>query len=79
MVDIIAQIWIMIFGCSAIWFVGRPEKWSKWGFVLGMLSQPAWYITAYLNGQWGIMILSLWYTYSWAQGLYYKFYKKEDT
>ena len=65
-----AQIGIMIFGCSAIWLVGRREDWRKWGYALGLCSQPFWFYTAYTHAQWGILILSLWYTYSWAQGAY---------
>jgi hypothetical protein len=65
-----AQIGIMVFGCSAIWIVGRKEHWRKWGYAFGMCSQPFWFYTAYAHEQWGILILSLWYTYSWGQGIY---------
>ena len=41
MIENICQIWIMGFGCSAIWFVGRLEKWKRWGYIFGLLNQPA--------------------------------------
>lgn len=68
--NICCQVWIVIFGCAAVWFVGRREKWSRWGYVLGLLSQPAWFYTAIKHEQWGIVILCAWYTYSWGQGIY---------
>ena len=71
--DMIAQAWLAVFGMAAIWFVGRREKWSRIGFILGLSSQPAWIITSIMNEQWGILALSLWYTYSWIQGIYNNF------
>ena len=68
--EIFIQSWIIIFGCSAIWFVGRTEKWKRYGYILGLLSQPAWLYTSIKSNQWGIFILSLWYTYAWGQGVY---------
>ncbi|WP_027064581.1 hypothetical protein [Maribacter sp. Hel_I_7] len=66
----IAQIGIMIFGASAIWFVGRKESWKRWGYILGLLGQPFWIYSSVVNEQWGILIMTLFYTYSWSQGIY---------
>ncbi len=71
--DAIAQIGITIFGVSAIILVARK---NKWGFVLGLVSQPFWLITSYLNRQWGVFLLSAVYVFSWAYGIYEWFYKK---
>jgi len=70
MIDQIAQAWIILFGIPAIWLVGRLEKWKRWGYIFGLLSQPAWLYTSIVNEQYGIMVLVLWYTYSWGQGVY---------
>ena len=72
-----AQLGIMVFGCSAIWFVGRRERWKRWGYILGMCSQPFWVWTSYEHAQWGIFILTFWYTYAWGQGIYNFWIKKE--
>lgn len=72
--DSIAQIGITIFGVSAILLVARK---NKWGFVLGLISQPFWLITSYLNKQWGVFFLSAVYVFSWAYGVYEWFYKKK--
>lgn len=71
--QVIAQIGIMVFGCSAIWLIGRKESWSRWGFVMGLLSQPFWFWSAYQAEQWGIFLVCCWYLYSWVQGFYYHF------
>ncbi len=62
------QIIILVFGCSAIWLVGRKEHWKKWGYLCGLLSQPFWFYTLVKNDQWGLFILCCWYTYAWGQG-----------
>ena len=66
----LSQLGILLFGCPAIWFVGRKEDWKRWGYILGMCSQPFWFYTSISKGQWGIAVLSLWYLYSWSQGVY---------
>ncbi len=66
----IPQIFIGLFGATAVWLVGRREHWRRWGYILGLMSQPFWYWTTIEHRQWGIAVLSLWYTYSWAQGVW---------
>jgi hypothetical protein len=70
MIDWICQVALMVFGGIAIWLVGRLEHWRRWGYVFGLLGQPFWIYTALYHKQWGVLALSLWYTYSWGQGVY---------
>jgi nicotinamide riboside transporter PnuC len=72
--DVIAQIGISVLGITAIILVSRK---NKWGFVFGLLSQPFWFTTAYLNSQWGVFFLSLIYTGSWAYGIWEWFFKPQ--
>lgn len=65
--DTISQIGIFVFGTSAIFLVSKK---NKWGFILGMISQPFWYVTAYMNDQWGIFFMNIAYTISWGIGIY---------
>jgi len=68
--DLLAQIMIAIFGVSAIAFVGLKDKRiSRWGYLFGLLSQPFWFYTLIYHEQWGIVILGIFYTLSWANGL----------
>jgi len=72
---IFCQIMIFCCGASAVWLVGRTESWRKWGYITGFCGGPFWlYITA-INNQWGIFALSLFYSYSWGQGIYNYWYK----
>jgi hypothetical protein len=66
----LAQIALFTFGSSAIWFLGRKEKWNKWGYILGMCGQPFWFYTQIQSENWGIVALSCMYTYSWGQGIW---------
>jgi hypothetical protein len=75
--DIITQVGILVLGCPAIWLVGRRESWGRWGYLLGLLSQVFWVWTAIINQQWGVLMLSAWYTYAWGQGVY-NFLIKDD-
>ncbi len=73
--DAIAQVGITIFGVSAIILVAKK---NKWGFVLGLASQPFWIITSYINKQWGVLLLSVIYVGSWAYGVYEWFLKNKN-
>jgi hypothetical protein len=67
---------IFLFGASAIWLVSRKENWKKWGYILGLLAQPFWLYSTFTDKQWGMFCLSLFYTYSWIQGIYNYWIKK---
>jgi hypothetical protein len=78
MIDIISQIGIMTFGATATFLVGTKGRWQRYGYILGLLAQPFWYITTYRHEQWGIFFLSLFYTFSWINGVRNHFFNKGD-
>lgn len=74
--DELIQISLLLFSGTAIWFIGRKEKWKRWGYIFGLLGQPFWFIETIKNEQWGMFFLCLWYTYSWGQGIWNYWIKK---
>lgn len=78
MMDVIAQVGIAVFGMTSIWFVGRRETWRRWGFILGCLGQPFWFYATWTHKQWGIFALAFFYTYSWLQGVYNYWIRKDS-
>ena len=70
------QIWIVLCGGASIWLLSRLEHWKRWGYILGLLSEPAWLYISITNKQYGITVLVIWYTYSFAQGTYNYWIKK---
>ena len=74
--DTIAQIGIAVFGILTIILLARK---NKWGFVFGLVSQPFWYITSFLNKQWGIFFLNLAYSLSYLYGVYEWFFNHKKS
>ena len=72
--DTISQVAIFIFGVLGVFLVARK---NKWGFVFGLIVQPFWLFTAYLNSQWGVFMVSLFYAATWSYGIYEWFFKKD--
>jgi nicotinamide riboside transporter PnuC len=72
--DVISQIGIATLGVAAIILVAKK---NRWGFVFGLLSQPFWFITSFINQQWGIFFLSIIYAGSWILGIYEWFFKNK--
>ncbi|MDT8447413.1 MAG: hypothetical protein RRB13_11030 [bacterium] len=77
LLDNISQTFILVVGAAAIWLVGRREAWKRWGYIFGMITQPFWFYTTIRAEQWGLFALSLWYTYSWGQGIYNYWFKAQ--
>jgi len=46
---------------------------SRWGFVVGLMTQPFWFYTSFRHRQWGIFIASIFYAFGWAMGVYRNF------
>lgn len=68
--QMITQVFIILFSGSAIWLVSRKGYWRRWGYITGLLAQPFWAYTTISHKQWGMLILCLWYGYSWAQDVW---------
>jgi hypothetical protein len=64
----ISQIAIVIFSGLSIWaFAG---KHYRFGFIAGLCGQPFWIYATLDAGQWGGFLISLWFTYNHARGLW---------
>lgn len=75
--ELISQIMLFVSGGASIWFMSRKEHWKRWGYIIGIFGQPFWLYTSINAKQWGIVILTIFYTYSFAQGIYFYWIKKE--
>lgn len=72
MLEQISQIGIISFSGSTIFFLSNEKKkWRKMGYIIGILGEPFWIYTTIHNEQWGIFVLSLWYTLNFCKGLYF--------
>jgi len=72
--DAISQILLSIFSITAIILVARD---NKYGFILGLISQPFWFITSFINKQPGVFIANIFFTLSWIYGIERHFFRKK--
>ena len=64
------QIAIALTGIIAIWLTQQSkDEWKKYACLFGIAGQPFWIYSAYNAEQWGILILTVFYTYSWCLGI----------
>ena len=71
----VMEFGILLFGCTAIWFVGRREDWRRWGYIFGLCAQPFWFVMLFRDGKYLVLGLSALYSYSWAQGVWFHWIK----
>jgi len=72
--DAFAQAMILVTSLVSIILIAKK---SKWGWVVGLAAQPFWYYTSYVNGQWGVFLNSVMYTFAWAYGAWKWFSEPE--
>jgi len=68
-----AQWWILLTGGGAIYFAARTDDLQKWGFALGLASEPGWFYAAWESQQWGVFLTALWWAWWWGKGAWQRF------
>lgn len=72
------QLAIMCTGAVAIFLTQQSnEKLKRYACFFGIAGEPFWLYTAFVNHQWGIFILAVFYTYTWLLGAYNNWFKKK--
>lgn len=72
------QLAIAFTGILAVWLTqDQRHSVRKYACIFGLAGQPFWFYTTYQAEQWGIFILSFFYTFAWAKG-FYLFWLKID-
>ena len=68
--NILSQIIIFIFGVSAI-FMSQSDvpKINRYACIVALIAQPFWFYTSWTHQQYGIFIMSFFYTVAWGIGL----------
>ena len=66
----ITEIMIFVLGSGAAFLLNLNNRWSRWGAVVGLISEPFWFLSAYMSGSWGIFAVSFIYTFSYIIGVY---------
>lgn len=62
----IVQTTLVITTLVAMYLVSSPDrKYRAMAGLAGLLGVPAWLLSSYNTGQWGVFVLSLFIGYSW--------------
>jgi len=66
----IIQIIIAITGVVAIFLTQAENKQTqRYACLFGLAGQPFWIATTWESQQWGIFVLTLFYTLAWLKGV----------
>lgn len=76
----IEQIGIVCTGVVAVWLSqDSRDHWRRYASLFGLAGQPFWLWAAWTAGQWGILVISLLYTASWARGMWVHWLRPKAT
>jgi len=67
--DIVLQVAITVLSLAAIAMISTTGTWHRWGFVVGLISQPFWILATWRARQWGMFGLSVIYVFVWIFGI----------
>lgn len=71
MMDVVSQLWVTIFGVTALWMAqSRQERWRAAAVLFGLLGQPGWYFQLVIHGQWFMLPAFVAYTACWVRGFW---------
>lgn len=73
-VDAALQFSIAVVSMAAIACVSTTGELHRWGYVLGLASQPLWIAATWRARQWGMLALSIFYVGAWWQGIANRFF-----
>jgi hypothetical protein len=70
-IEAMVQVAIVLFGVGALFFqyadCPRQRHLAPW---LGLAGQPAWIYAAYTSHQWGMLLVTVAYTFGWMRGIW---------
>jgi drug/metabolite transporter (DMT)-like permease len=61
---------IFVLGGAGVYLLMRNDRFSKWGAVLCLMSEPFWFYSTLADKSWGIFAVSFVYTFFYVFGIY---------
>ncbi len=67
----IDQLAIMLTGVISAWVLNAPtERVRRWGCIIGLIGQPAWFWSTWSHAQWGMFAVTVGYTAAFMRGVW---------
>lgn len=73
--DVVIQFALAVLSLAAIAMIATAGPWHRWGFVVGLASQPFWILAAWRarnprgGRPWGMIAMSYCYVFVWIFGI----------
>jgi hypothetical protein len=80
-VDLLLEVMLALLSFAAIAMIASSGAWHRWGFVVGLASQPFWILATWRarsprgDRRWGMFVLSCAYLFVWIFGIGERFPK----
>ena len=69
MMDNVIQFALLVMSAAAVWLLASKDERRQFvGCIVGVFGQPLWLWSTWSNGQWGMFILALVFSYSYGKG-----------
>ena len=68
-IDSWLQIGIAVLSIVSMFLLAMLEPWNRWGYVVGLAGQPFWFIATWRAQQYGMLVVSTFYTAALVLGV----------
>ncbi len=66
--DFVQAMILMLSAITAYLLASGKGSVRRWGYVVGIVGEPFWLYASWVTGQWGVVILALWWTVQYIRG-----------
>ena len=68
-IDFVCQIVTPILSMTTVYLLTRKDEIMKYGYLVGLISQPFWLFTTWYHHQPGLFIAAIFFTCRWSIGV----------
>lgn len=68
-IDTITQWVTPIMSMTTVYLLTRKDDIKKYGYIVGLVSQPFWLFTTWYHHQPGLFIAAIFFTVRWSMGI----------
>lgn len=73
-IDSCLQLAIAVLSIAAMYLIASDGPLTRWGFIIGLASQPFWFVATWRSKQLGMLLVAIFYTGAWVQGILNRFF-----
>ncbi|MBR8137216.1 hypothetical protein [Burkholderia cenocepacia] len=69
------NLWMIASAAGAVYLLNGTPRQQRWGAVVGLVGQPAWLYLTWSTLEWGMFVVSVFFTGCYVRGVWRGFFQ----